>query len=94
MPWTLALSEPRLALALKSGNFGGPDFFTRAWEHAGMSPENRMREANCRVGRSLFERGLGFGSSGNISVRLESDGWLITPTNRASAGSTRSGRPA
>lgn len=32
VPWTLALHEPQLALALKSGNFGGPDFFTRAWE--------------------------------------------------------------
>ena len=32
VPWTVSLSEPRLALALKSGNFGGPDFFTRAFE--------------------------------------------------------------
>jgi ribulose-5-phosphate 4-epimerase/fuculose-1-phosphate aldolase len=31
-------------------------------------------------GRSLFERGLSSGSSGNISVRTE-DGWLLTPTN-------------
>ncbi len=31
VPWTASLSEPRLALALKSGNFGGPDFFTRAF---------------------------------------------------------------
>ena len=29
---------------------------------------------------SLFERGLTFGSAGNISVRLD-DGWLMTPTN-------------
>ena len=40
----------------------------------------RAREAVCRFGKSLFERGLTFGSSGNISVRVE-DGWLITPTN-------------
>lgn len=32
VPWTVSLSEPRLALALKSGNFGGSDFFVRAFE--------------------------------------------------------------
>jgi ribulose-5-phosphate 4-epimerase/fuculose-1-phosphate aldolase len=42
--------------------------------------EAPRREAICRIGRSLFERGLTFGSSGNISVRLD-DGWLMTPTN-------------
>ncbi|WP_204349450.1 class II aldolase/adducin family protein, partial [Stenotrophomonas maltophilia] len=35
----------------------------------------------CRFGRSLFERGLTPGSSGNISVRLDDGGWLVTPTN-------------
>ena len=34
-----------------------------------------------RFGESLFARGLSFGSSGNISVRLEDGGWLMTPTN-------------
>jgi ribulose-5-phosphate 4-epimerase/fuculose-1-phosphate aldolase len=47
--------------------------------------ENRLREDIVRFGKSLFERGLTAGSSGNISVRLE-DGWLLTPTN-ASLGS-------
>ena len=42
--------------------------------------EAGLREAICRLGGSLFSRGLTFGSSGNISVRLE-DGWLMTPTN-------------
>ena len=32
VPWTLSLSEPKLAVALKSGNFGGPDFFSKALE--------------------------------------------------------------
>ena len=41
--------------------------------------ETRLREAICRFGQSIFERGLTFGSSGNISVRLD-DGWLMTPT--------------
>ncbi|BAL26961.1 3-oxo-tetronate 4-phosphate decarboxylase [Azoarcus sp. KH32C] len=42
--------------------------------------ENRLREEIVEVGRSLFDRGLTAGSSGNISVRLD-DGWLLTPTN-------------
>ena len=31
VPWTMSLGEPALALALKSGNFGAPDFFTAAF---------------------------------------------------------------
>ncbi|MCW5622002.1 MAG: four-carbon acid sugar kinase family protein [Burkholderiales bacterium] len=31
VPWTFGIGQPPLALALKSGNFGGPDFFTRAF---------------------------------------------------------------
>ena len=31
VPWTMSVGVPRLHLALKSGNFGGPDFFTRAF---------------------------------------------------------------
>lgn len=30
VPWTLNLGEPRIALALKSGNFGSPEFFAKA----------------------------------------------------------------
>ena len=41
----------------------------------------RIREDICRFGRSLFERGLTPGSSGNISVKLADGGWLVTPTN-------------
>lgn len=43
--------------------------------------ETRLREEICRFGRSLFERGLTPGSSGNISLRLEDGGWLVSPTN-------------
>ncbi|MDP3959418.1 MAG: aldolase [Pseudorhodobacter sp.] len=46
-----------------------------------MSEENRTRDEICRVGASLFQRGLTAGSSGNISVRLAAGGWLMTPTN-------------
>jgi len=31
VPWTTSLGEPALGLALKSGNFGAPDFFLRAF---------------------------------------------------------------
>ncbi|MDT1061420.1 aldolase [Paracoccus sp. CPCC 101403] len=41
--------------------------------------ESKQREDIARLAKSLFDRGLTFGSSGNISVRLE-DGWLMTPT--------------
>ncbi|MGA0614764.1 3-oxo-tetronate 4-phosphate decarboxylase [Paracoccus sp. KR1-242] len=41
--------------------------------------ESKQREDIARLAQSLFDRGLTFGSSGNISVRLE-DGWLMTPT--------------
>jgi ribulose-5-phosphate 4-epimerase/fuculose-1-phosphate aldolase len=44
--------------------------------------ETRLRDEICRYGQSIFERGLTFGSSGNISARLD-DGWLMTPTNVA-----------
>lgn len=42
-------------------------------------PETKQREDIARLAKSLFDRGLTFGASGNISVRLE-DGWLMTPT--------------
>ncbi|TIU31270.1 MAG: hypothetical protein E5W38_16560, partial [Mesorhizobium sp.] len=31
VPWTRSIGSPSLALALKSGNFGAPDFFLKAW---------------------------------------------------------------
>lgn len=43
--------------------------------------EAQLRDEICRFGRSLFERGLTPGSSGNISLRLDDGGWLVTPTN-------------
>ena len=46
----------------------------------GNPEESRQREQIVEFGRSLFERGLTAGSSGNLSVRLD-DGWLLTPTN-------------
>ena len=43
--------------------------------------ESDIREQVCRYGRSLFERGLTPGSSGNISVRLDDGRLLMTPTD-------------
>ena len=41
--------------------------------------ENQQRDQIVRLAKSMFERGLTFGSSGNISARVD-DGWLMTPT--------------
>ena len=38
------------------------------------------RESLVATGKSMFERRLTFGSSGNISVKT-GDGWLMSPTN-------------
>ncbi len=43
--------------------------------------ESRAREEICRVGRSLFARGYAHATAGNISVRLDDGGYLITPTD-------------
>ena len=43
--------------------------------------EEQAREALVRYGRSLFARGYSCGTSGNLSVRLSSGGYLMTPTN-------------
>lgn len=44
-----------------------------------MSAETRVREDICRIAKSIFDRGLTHGSTGNISARLD-EGWLLTPT--------------
>lgn len=44
-----------------------------------MSTDTQIRDDIARLAKSMFDRGLTFGSSGNISVRTE-DGWLMTPT--------------
>jgi ribulose-5-phosphate 4-epimerase/fuculose-1-phosphate aldolase len=44
-----------------------------------MSQESSLREEIVMLGKSIFERGLTHGSTGNISAKLD-DGWLLTPT--------------
>jgi len=46
-----------------------------------MSEEARLREDICRFAKSMFDRGLTCGSSGNISARLGDGTILVTPTN-------------
>lgn len=45
-----------------------------------MSFQTRIRERICLFARSLYERGMTHGSTGNISVRLEDGSLLVTPT--------------
>ena len=56
-----------------------------------ISEETRQRDAMTSVGKSLFDRGLTSGSTGNISVRLSGGEFLMTPTN-ASLGQLDPGR--
>ncbi len=41
--------------------------------------EAKLRDRVAEMAKSLFDRGLTFGSTGNISIRLD-EGWLMTPT--------------
>jgi ribulose-5-phosphate 4-epimerase/fuculose-1-phosphate aldolase len=47
-----------------------------------MSTEQHLREAICRAGQLLVQRGLVHGTTGNVSVRTV-DGYLLTPTGSA-----------
>lgn len=46
-----------------------------------LSEDTKLRDQIASVGKSLFERGLTCGSTGNISARLSSGDLLMTPTN-------------
>lgn len=45
-----------------------------------MSEEAKLRETICLMAKSIFDRGLTGGSSGNISARLSDGRLLVTPT--------------
>jgi ribulose-5-phosphate 4-epimerase/fuculose-1-phosphate aldolase len=45
-----------------------------------MTSENKLRDDICFWAKSIFDRGLTGGASGNISVRTEDGGLLVTPT--------------
>ncbi len=42
--------------------------------------ENKLREQICTLASSMFDRGITHGSTGNISVRLDNDDILVTPS--------------
>jgi ribulose-5-phosphate 4-epimerase/fuculose-1-phosphate aldolase len=45
-----------------------------------MSEESWLRERICLLARSMYERGLTHGSTGNISARTSDGGLLVSPT--------------
>ena len=45
-----------------------------------MSEEAKLREQICLLAKSLFDRGLTGGSTGNISARTADGGLLVSPT--------------
>lgn len=45
-----------------------------------MTEETRLRESICELAKSMFDRGLTSGASGNISARLSDGRLLVTPT--------------
>lgn len=45
-----------------------------------MSEEAKLREEICAIAKSMFDRGLTCGASGNISARLSDGTLLMTPT--------------
>lgn len=45
-----------------------------------MSQENALRDQMCLLARSMFDRGLTGGSTGNISARTPDGGLLVSPT--------------
>ncbi len=42
--------------------------------------DTKLRERICALAKSMFERGLTHGSTGNISARTEDGGLLVSPT--------------
>jgi len=45
-----------------------------------MSSETKLREQICLLAKSIFDRGLTGGSTGNISARTDDGGLLVSPT--------------
>ncbi len=45
-----------------------------------MTEETRLREQICTLAKSMFDRGLTHGSTGNISARTGDGGLLVSPT--------------
>ena len=54
--------------------------FVKSPQRVFMPTERKHREEIVRYGRMLHERGFVAAMDGNLSVRLESDRILVTPT--------------
>ena len=48
-----------------------------------MTTENALREQICLLAKSIFDRGLTAGSTGNISARTPDGGLLVSPTGKS-----------
>lgn len=48
-----------------------------------MNEANKQKEDICRWAKSMFDRGLTCGASGNISARLSNGDLLVTPTGKS-----------
>lgn len=48
--------------------------------NADIKADNKLREDICILAKSMFDRGLTMGSSGNISARMSDGRLLVTPT--------------
>ena len=70
VPVLIPLHNQNIRMALKSGNFGQDDFFSRAFDMTKAQEtgelKRRLSDA-CWIGRSLFERNKTSGSSANMS---------------------------
>ena len=82
-------TTPRLALLLKSGNFGTEDLLVRAMRGADRDRATRRRAAATQIvelGASLFTRTLTFGRTGNLSVRTgRQRSWSRRPASASGA---------
>lgn len=80
--------HPPLGLALKSGNFDAKTFSRSSQNPRAVMTEVKGRAEIVKWGRSLFERGLTSGSSGNISVKLKDGLEAAELMIQAQAGAT------
>ena len=79
VPWTTSTGDAATRAGAQVRQFRRIDFFLKSLAMLAAMSDARHREALCALGRSLFERGLTHGSTGNLSVRA-GDGFLMTPT--------------
>ena len=84
VPWTLTVpGEPRIALALKSGNFGAVDFFVKALGMLEGAASMSAKRSCAKRSAAWTHRSTSAASRTArpaTSARRCDDGWLLTPT--------------